>query len=445
MSESAAPDADMPLQDAQAQPAPEKPGPSGTRAFAAFEWLIAFRYLRARRKQRFIGVIALFSFLGIMLGVATLIVVMSVMNGFRKELLDKIVGINGHLFLTASERPLTDYDEVVTKLAGIAGVTVVLPMIEGAAGVSSPVNQSGALVRGIRVSDLKRVPGIANNIKLGTLDGFDGAEGVAIGRRLADNLGLSLGDKITILTAKGAETPFGTAPRIKSYPVVAIFQIGMSEYDGTIVYMPLEEAQLYFNKEGEVTVIEAYVANPDRMDEYRDQIDFVAGRPLLMTDWRQRNKVFFDALNVERNVMFMILTMIVLVAALNIISGLIMLVQDKGKAIAILRTIGATRGAVMRIFLITGASIGIAGTLAGTVLGLVFASNVEGIRQGLNRLTGANIFPSELYFLSRLPSVVEPRDVITVVAMTLTLALLATLYPSWRAARLDPVEALRYE
>ena len=438
MSDSAAP-------DAVSLPEPQPAARAGTRPFAPFEWLIAFRYLRARRKQRFIGVIALFSFLGIMLGVATLIVVMSVMNGFRKELLDKIIGINGHLFLTASERPLTDYDDVVTKLAGIPGVTIVLPMIEGAAGVSSPINQSGALVRGIRESDLKRVPGIANNIKLGTLDGFDTAEGVAIGRRLADNLGLALGDKITILTAKGAETPFGTAPRIKSYPVVAIFQIGMSEYDGTIVYMPLEEAQLYFNKEGEVSVIEAYVANPDKMDEYRDQIDFIAGRPLLLTDWRQRNKVFFDALNVERNVMFLILTMIVLVAALNIISGLIMLVQDKGKAIAILRTIGATRGAIMRIFLITGASIGIVGTLAGAALGLVFARNVEGVRQALNAMLGANIFPSELYFLSRLPSVVEPRDVITIVGMTLTLALLATLYPSWRAARLDPVEALRYE
>ena len=418
---------------------------TGTRAFAAFEWLIAFRYLRARRKQRFIGVIALFSFLGIMLGVATLIVVMSVMNGFRKELLDKIIGINGHLFLTASERPLSDYDEVVTKLAAIPGIKVILPMIEGAAGVSSPINQSGALVRGIRESDLKRVSGIADNIKLGTLDGFDTAEGVAIGRRLADNLGLALGDKLTILTAKGADTPFGTAPRIKSYPVVAIFQIGMSEYDGSIVYMPLEEAQLFFNKEGEVTVIEAYVDNPDRMDEYRDQIDFIAGRPLLMTDWRQRNKVFFDALKVERNVMFIILTMIVLVAALNIISGLIMLVQDKGKAIAILRTIGATRGAIMRIFLITGASIGVVGTLAGAGLGLVIARNVEGFKQLMSWLTGQDFFPAELYFLSRLPSVVEPRDVVTIVGMTLALALLATLYPSWRAARLDPVEALRYE
>ena len=421
------------------------PAPGGTRAFAPFEWLIAFRYLRARRKQRFIGVIALFSFLGIMLGVATLIVVMSVMNGFRKELLDKIVGINGHLFLQASERPLTDYDDVVTRVAAIPGVTVILPMVEGAAGVSSPANQSGALVRGIRESDLKRVPGIARNIQLGTLDGFDSAEGVAIGRRLADNLGLALGDKLTLVTAKGAETAFGTAPRIKSYPVVAIFQIGMSEYDGTIVYMPLEEAQLYFNKEGEVTVIEAYVDNPDKMDEFRDKIDFVVGRPLVMTDWRQRNKVFFDALNVERNVMFIILTMIVLVAALNIISGLIMLVKDKGRDIAILRTMGATRWAVMRIFLITGAAIGFAGTFAGFILGVLFATNIESLRQGLNWLLHANIFPAELYFLSHLPAIVEPLDVVTVVGMTLVISLLATLYPSWRAAKLDPVEALRYE
>ena len=287
--------------------------------------------------------------------------------------------------------------------------------------------------------------GIAGNIQLGTLDGFDEGGGVVIGRRMADNLGLRIGDTISILTAKGAQTPFGVTPRLKAYPVAAIFQLGMSEYDGTILYMPLPEAQLFFNKEGEASIIEAYVADPDDMDALRDRIDFSLGRPMIMTDWRQRNRVFFDALTVERNVMFMILTMIVLVAALNIVSGLIMLVQDKGKAIAILRTMGATRGAVMRIFLITGASIGVAGTLAGLVCGLLFAHNVEAIRQFLNRVLGANIFPAELYFLSRLPSVVDPRDVTLIVGMTLTLALIATLYPSWRAARLDPVEALRYE
>ena len=430
---------------ADAQVAEAVPAPTRTRPFAPFEWLIAMRYLRSRRSSGFIGVIAGFSFAGILLGVATLIVVMSVMNGFRKELLDKIVGVNGHIFLQASETPLTDYDEVVSRVAAIPGVTIVLPMIEGAAGVSTPVNQSGALVRGIREADLKRVPGIAGNIQLGTLDGFDDGGGVVIGRRMADNLGLRIGDTISILTAKGAQTPFGVTPRLKAYPVAAIFQLGMSEYDGTILYMPLPEAQLFFNKEGEASIIEAYVANPDDMDALRDRIDFSLGRPMIMTDWRQRNRVFFDALTVERNVMFMILTMIVLVAALNIVSGLIMLVQDKGKAIAILRTMGATRGAVMRIFLITGASIGVAGTLAGLVCGLLFARNVEAIRQFLNRVLGANIFPAELYFLSRLPSVVDPRDVTLIVGMTLTLALIATLYPSWRAARLDPVEALRYE
>ncbi|MGB8277649.1 MAG: lipoprotein-releasing ABC transporter permease subunit [Methylovirgula sp.] len=409
--------------------------------------MIAARYLRARRAEGYVSVIAGFSFLGIMLGVATLIVVMSVMNGFHKELLDKIVGINGHIFLQAADAPLTDYDAVAKRASSVPGVDLAIPMVEGSAFASSPFSQGGAgvLVRGVSGTDIRRLPGIAGHLKSGTLDGFEASGGAAIGQRLADNLNLRVGDQIKIITAAGAQTPFGVVPRVKAYPIVEIFQIGMAEFDSIFVYLPLPEAQAFFNKDKEVSVIELFLHDPEKIDALRPAIEAAVQRPVIMTDWRERNRTFFDALNVERNVMFVILTLIVLVAALNIISGLIMLVKDKSHDIAILRTMGATRGAIMRIFLITGASIGICGTFAGFLLGLAVADNVEPIRQLLNRLLHANFFPAELYFLSRLPAVVDPRDVVAVVGMTLILSILATIYPSWRAARLDPVEALRYE
>src|SRR6186997_1181615 len=372
--------------------------PAGTRPFAPFEWMVSLRYLRSRRKEGFISVIAGFSFLGIMLGVATLIIVMAVMNGFRKELLDKILGLNGHLLIQPLEKPLTDWEEVAARVAGVKGIRLAAPIVEGQALASSPFNAGGVLIRGIRLMDLQKLPSIAKNIKQGTLEGFDEDMGVVIGRRLADQLSLRSGDNITLVAPRGAVTPMGTTPRIKVYKIAAVFEIGMSEYDSAFVFMPLPEAQAYFNRAGDVTAIEVYVDKPDQIDRYRRLVTEAAGRPIFMIDWRQRNATFFNALQVERNVMFLILTIIVIVAAFNIVSGLIMLVKDKGQDIAILRTMGATRGAIMRVFLITGASIGILGTIAGFLLGLVLSLNVETIRQVISRLTNTNLFPAELYF-----------------------------------------------
>jgi lipoprotein-releasing system permease protein len=370
---------------------------------------------------------------------------MSVMNGFRVELQSKILGFNGHVVVTPIETTLTDFAAVTQRIAAAPGVTLALPIVEGPALASSPFSAVGVLVRGVRASELARLSSIASNVKEGTLQGFDDSGGVMVGSRLAETLGLRLGDNITLTAPRGAATAFGITPRIKSYRIDAIFTIGMSEVDSNFVFMPLAEGQAYFNHDDDVTAIEVYVDDPDKVDDERAAIEAAAQRPIAMTDWRQRNATFFSALEVERNVMFLILTLIILVAALNIVSGLIMLVKDKGADIAILRTMGATRGAVMRIFLITGTAIGTVGTLGGFLLGVVVCTYIEEIRQFLSWLLNTNLFPGELYFLSRLPAKMDPGEVAGVVLMSLVLSVLATLYPSWRAARLDPVQALRYE
>jgi lipoprotein-releasing system permease protein len=419
--------------------------PIGTKPFARFEWMIAGRYLRSRRREAFISVIAGFSFIGIMLGVATLIIVMAVMNGFRAELINKILGLNGHLILQAMDSKLTDYGPVAARIAQVPGVRAAIPLVEGQALASGQNSSSGVLVRGLRQEDLPKVPGIYNNVRLGTLAGFDQSGGVAIGSRLATDLGLTIGSRLTLVQPRGNVTPLGVTPRIKSYPVVAIFEIGMSEYDSTFVILPFSEAQVYFNLEDEASAIEIYLDDADAVDRLRPAIEQAADRQVLLTDWQERNVTFFSALEVERNVMFLILTLIVLVAALNIISGLTMLVKDKGHDIAILRTMGATRGAIMRVFFITGASIGTIGTLAGFLLGVVVSLNIESIRQFLSQLTQTELFSPELYFLSQLPADLDVGETLTVIIMALALSFLATLYPAWRAARLDPIDALRYE
>jgi lipoprotein-releasing system permease protein len=414
--------------------------------FSVFERMVAWRYLRSRRKETVISVIASISFLGIMLGVATLIVVMAVMNGFRAELLTRILGVNGHLIVTPIDMPLEDYAAVAGRINGVPGVKYAIPLIDGQVLAQGNVGSgTGALVRGIRGEDLGKISIVANNIKQGSIVGFDSGEGVAIGSRMAESLGLVLGDTITLISPDGDVTPLGTTPRMKGYPVTAIFEVGMSEYDSSIIYMPFSEAQLYFNMEGKAQTIEIYVDNPDDVDALKPKVEAAAQRPIFMTDWRQRNQTFFSALEVERNVMFMILTLIVLVAALNIISGLIMLVKDKGHDIAILRTMGASRGAILRIFLMTGAAIGVTGTIAGVGLGVVICLNIERIREFFSWILGTVLFNPELYFLSQLPAKMDFSETFSVVLMALGLSFIATVFPAWRAARLDPVEALRYE
>ena len=420
----------------------DRPSP---RPFAAFEWWIAGRYLRARRQESFINVISGFSLAGIALGVATLIIVMSVMNGFRHELLGRILGLNGHFIIQPAGEVLTEFDALTDRLRRVPGVVRAAPLVEGQVLAQTDRAASGALVRGFRTADLRSLEAVARSLDDAALAAFDRGEGVIVGSRLAQRFGVGPGDSITLLAPRGAVTPFGTTPRVKRYTVVGTFAIGMSEYDSTFVFMPLAEAQAFFNLRDAVSAVEVMIADADAVKAFREPIIEAVAMPARMLDWQQINASFFTALQVERNVMFLILTLIILVAALNIVSGLIMLVKDKGRDIAILRTMGAGQGSILRVFFISGASIGVAGTLIGLVLGVVVCLNIEAIRQGVSWLTGTPLFSPEIYFLSQLPAKMEAGEVVAVVLMSLGLSCLATFYPAWRAARLDPVEALRYE
>ncbi len=413
--------------------------------FSPFERLVAFRYLRARRQEGFISVIAWFSLLGIGLGVATLIIVMSVMNGFRAELLGRILGLNGHVTITRYSEPLADYDRLAGVVRDIDGVVSVTPLVEGQVMATANSVAGGGLVRGVREADFRAREALAKGLVRGSLDGFDDGAGVIIGVRMANRLRLRVGDNITLISPKGTQTAFGTVPRLKAYPVLGVFDVGMYEYDNTYIYMPLEQAQIYFQVEGAVNALEVMVTNADDARRMRGVIGEAIGPVANVLDWQRVNSSFFTALQVERNVMFLILTLIILVAAFNIISSQIMLVKDKGRGIAILRTMGATRGMILRIFFITGSSVGVIGTVFGSILGISFAANIETIRQWIQGLTDTNLFQAEIYFLSQLPAKIDPDEVTAVMLMALILSFLASIYPAWRAARLDPVEVLRYE
>lgn len=414
--------------------------------FSAFERFVAFRYLRARRQEGFISVTAWFSFLGIALGVAALIIVMSVMNGFRHELLTRIIGMNGHLAVYSHSKPLIDYDALTAKIKLQPGITGANPIVEGQALATAHGNATGVVIHGITAADLESRKTIADNLIRGQLRFFDRPNSALIGKRLAEKLGLILGDKITLVSPEGNATAFGTMPRSRTFEIVGIFDAGMIQYDSTFVFIPLESAQKFYQLGEGVTRIEIFTENPENVARYKQELQpLIIGKNLHLFDWQQSNKEFFSTINVERNVMFIILTLIIIVASFNVISTLIMLVKDKGRDIAILRTMGATQGMIMRVFFIAGSTIGTVGALIGAIGGLLFSWNIDTIKKGVEFLLGTELFRAEIYFLSKLPARVDPKEVFLVLFIALLLTFLASLYPAWRASRLDPVEALRYE
>ncbi|MEQ9334042.1 lipoprotein-releasing ABC transporter permease subunit [Thalassobaculum sp.] len=413
--------------------------------FGAFERMLALRYLRARRQEGFISVIAGFSLLGIGLGVATLIIVMSVMNGFRAELMGRILGLNGHAAVYSRTGYIENFDQAAVQVASIPGIFSVTPQVEGQAMLTVNGAASGAVVRGIRPSDLKAKRLIAEHVDAGSLDRFLGDDAVILGGRLAQRLRVGVGDRVTLISPTSSVTVMGSVPRMKAYEIVGLFNVGMFEYDNTFVYMPLEAAQTFFKMGTTVNALEVFTLDPEDIRRFRLPLLESLPPDLYPVDWQQQNSSFFNALQVERNVMFLILTLIILVAAFNIISSLIMLVKDKNRDIAVLRTMGATRGMITRVFFMTGASVGVLGTAFGSALGLLFCENIEAIRQGLQNLLGVKLFDPVIYFLSKMPAEVDPWEVGSVILMALLLSFAATIYPAWRAARVDPVEALRYE
>lgn len=410
-----------------------------------FEWLVAMRYLRARRSDGFISLIAIFSFLGIMLGVATLIIVMSVMNGFRQELVTKLLGFNGHAIVSGYEGKLQDYGDIANAIREIPGVTSASPYIHAQVMAVNEGRASGAFVRGLPDEDLDFHKLDGMTVVSGSLEGLDFERTIVMGHRLARGLGLMAGDDVTLIAPSFTDTPFGSLPRGVSFQLAATLDVGIYDFDNLFIGMPLSEAQTFFRYGDGVSNIEVMVNSPESIESFLPAINKAVNGKGFVTTWRQTNQSLVSALDVERNVMFLILTLIIVVAAFNIISSLIMLVKDKARDVAILRTMGASQGSVMRIFVIAGASVGVVGTALGVLLGVLFCTNIEAIKSLLERLTGTDLWNAEVRFLSEIPALLDVGEVSMIVLMALVLSLLATLPPSLRAARLDPVDVLRYE
>ena len=413
--------------------------------FTPIERLLAFRYIRARRAEGFISVVAWFSLSGITLGVATLIIVMSVMNGFRAELIGRILGLNGHLGVYSVEGGVKDYNKLAFLLSEMPSIIAATPQIEGQVMANANNYARGAVVRGVSWSDLAVRKPLWESLNETAIAAFRDDGALLIGETMAFKLKLKVGDKLTLLSPKGRVTAFGTVPLRRSFKIGGIFKVGMHEYDGSFIFMPLSVSQSFFGMGDVVSGLEVYSSAPLKIAEVSSIIRSQLGAKFRVVDWQERNASFLNALKVERNVMFLILTLIILVAAFNIISSMIMLVRSKNADIAVLRSLGASSSLIMRVFLITGASIGAVGTMAGSVLGLLFCWQIDSIKSGIEALSGAELFSAEIYYLSKLPAVVDPFEVGMVIILALFLSFVASLYPAWRAAHIAPAEVLRYE
>ena len=409
--------------------------------FSKLERFIGFRYLRSPKQEGFISVITGFSFLGILLAVATLIIVMAVMNGFRHDLLEKIVGMRGHIMIHSNTGIIEDYENLCKNLEQESGVTQAIALIERQAVVLSPSQTRGVGVQAMSQEDLKRRAILSQNLLAGSVTDFKGTDVIFIGRRLADSLYLKVGDTLTLISPSTTSTAFGSLPKQRTFKVAGVFEVGMHEYDKSVILMPLEAAQSFFKLSQGVSDIEVFVSDADLASTVSK--NFKLPETLQALDWQHSNSSYFQAVEIERKVMFVILTLLIIIAAFNIISGLVMLVKDKTRDIAILRTMGVSQNSIMKIFFLNGAVIGFFGTLIGVTLGVLVALNLEEIRQAIQFLTGSDLFQAEIYFLTRVPARIYTSDVVGICFLSLGLSFLATLYPSWRASRLDPVEALR--
>lgn len=418
--------------------------------FSSLEFFIAFRYLKAKRREKFISVTALFSFIGILLGVATLIVVMSVMNGFREELVSKIIGINAHISIFPKYESKYQYKEIIQDLQDIANIKTINPIIENQVMITNSERAIGGVIKGLYFNDLKSKSEIYNNLQIQknfNVDDFDVNSNVIIGSQMAINLNLVLGDDVKIISPEVNSTIIGVIPKMKTYKIVGIFSSGAYEYDSMIAFIPFNMAQKQFNYRDSVSSIEIFLKDASQAQNTMFEIEQTLGDKynFNIVDWKGANSSLISALNVERNVMFLILTLIIIIAVFNIISSLIMLVMDKNKQIAILKTIGVSNFSIMKIFFICGTTIGVTGTVLGTVCGTLFAYNIENIRHFLENIFGLNLFNPTVYFLSQLPSKVFVGDVVIVSLMSILLSFLATIYPAYKASKTNPAEILRYE